>query len=121
TVLAFTRGEESFFDNNGNGRFDCFPEVSPPCHSDIDSLGPNNEDDNNAEPRIDFRPLPSSLQPDPSKNDSACPILPPSELCNDKFDVNKPFELFVDSDGNGLFDSAPPNPTGNGFGQGTDG
>lgn len=121
TVLAFTRGEESFLDNNGNGKFDCFPESNPPCHSSIDSLGPNNELDDNPEPRIDFRPLPSSLEPDPAKNDSSCPVAPPSELCNDKFDSNKPFELFVDSNGNGLFDSPPPNATGNGFGQGTDG
>ena len=121
TVLAFTRGEESFLDNNGNGKFDCFPEANPPCHSLIDSLGPNDELDNNPEPAIDFRPLPSSLEPDPGKNDSACTVPAPSELCNNKFDVNKPFELFVDSNTNGMFDSPPPNATGNGFGQGTNG
>ena len=63
----------------------------------IDSLGPGSEYDDNPEPRIDFRPLPSSLEPDPSKNDSSCTVAPPSERCNDKFDSNKPFELFVDT------------------------
>ena len=61
------------------------------------------------------------MEPDPSKNDSACTVAPPSERCNDKFDSNKPFELFVDSNSNGMFDSPPPNATGNGFGQGTHG
>jgi hypothetical protein len=121
TVLAFTRGEESFLDNNGNGKFDCSPQQNPPCQSAIDSVGPNGEFDDTPEPHIDFRPLPSSLQPDPSKNDNTCTVSPPSHLCNAKFDQNTPFELFVDSNVNGLFDSPAPGATGNGFGQGTHG
>jgi hypothetical protein len=124
TVLAFTRGEESFLDNNGNGRFDCDPGTLPPCHSSVDTI--LFAEDHEPEPFIDFRPLPTALaallgQPD----DSTCTVTAPSSLCNDSFDINKPFELFVDSNGNGLFDTAaalPVHPaSGNGTGQGTPG
>jgi hypothetical protein len=115
TVLGFTRGEESFLDNNGNGKFDCSPEPNPPCHSEIDSLGPVVDGhaifDDTSEPFIDFRPL----------DDGQCTVAPPSNLCNDMFDADVPLETFVDSNENGLFDSLRPAPAGNGFGQGTDG
>jgi hypothetical protein len=85
TVLAFTRGEESFLDNNGNGRFDCVNDGEPPCASAVDTV----LTDDIPEPFIDFRPLPP--------NDSACSISVPSPVCNNMFDSGKPFELFVDS------------------------
>jgi hypothetical protein len=86
TVLAFTRGEEHFLDNNGNGTFD----------PGIDTI----ETDHVAEPFIDFRPLPPL--------DAACPIPAGtndgSNLCNDAFDPNTPNELFVDANLDGVWD-----------------
>lgn len=77
TVLAFTHGEESFLDNNGNGIFDAGDAVIT---------------DNLPEPFIDFRPLP----PPAVINDSTCTAPAPSALCNNMFDTNKLFERFVD-------------------------
>src|SRR5262249_44471565 len=82
-VLAYTRGEEGFQDNNGNGVFD----------AGIDTI----LDDNQPEPFIDFRPLPP--------NDASCPIPPPSSMCNDAFNPGAPFELFVDVNHNGIWDT----------------
>jgi len=95
TVLAFTRGEESFLDNNGNGRFDCTGTTTPPCAgSGIDSV----LTDAVPEPFIDFRPLPPA--------DASCSLPAPSPLCNNRFDINIPFELFVDGGAlNGLWDA----------------
>lgn len=86
TVLAFTRGEESFFDNNGNGIFDAGDAVIT---------------DNLPEPFIDFRPLP----PPAVINDSACTEAAPSALCNKMFDPSKAFERFVDVNANGSWDT----------------
>jgi hypothetical protein len=84
TVLAFTRGEEGFLDNNGNGPFD----------EGIDSI----VTDDVPEPYVDFRPLPGL--------DGACPISAPSPLCNNLFDTNTRFELFIDAGGlNGVWDA----------------
>jgi hypothetical protein len=84
TVLAFTRGEEGFLDNNGNGPFD----------AGIDSI----VTDDVPEPYIDFRPLPGL--------DAACSIPAPSRLCNNLFDTNTRFELFVDAGPlNGVWDA----------------
>ena len=75
TVMAYTRGEEAFLDNNGNGVFD----------AGIDTIS----GDNSLEPFIDFRPLPGL--------DASCTVAPPSPRCNNAFDPNKPFEVFVDT------------------------
>jgi hypothetical protein len=83
TITAFTRGEEGFLDNNGNGRFD----------PGIDTITTDNE----AEPFIDFRPLPPL--------DSGCAIPPPSPFCNLAFDPMTPFELFVDANSDGVWDT----------------
>jgi hypothetical protein len=74
TVMAFTRGEEGFLDNNGNGIFDAGDTVTT---------------DDVPEPYIDFRPLPGL--------DGGCPIFAPSSLCNDLFDTNTLFESFIDT------------------------
>jgi Bacterial Ig-like domain (group 1) len=83
TIAAFTRGEEGFLDNNGNGRFDAGDTIST---------------DNVLEPFIDFRPLPPL--------DAGCPLPPPSPLCNFAFDPLTPFELFIDAGAlNGTWDA----------------
>ncbi len=87
TVLAFTRGEETFHDNNGNGVFE-------PA---IDTL----EGDNLPEPFIDFRPLPVS--------DASCLIPPPSPFCNGSYDVGPLFELFVDDSDDGIWSTQGAN------------
>src|SRR5262249_32194851 len=63
TVVAFTRGEEGFLDNNGNGKFDAGDTIS------TDAV---------REPFADFRPLPPL--------DGACPFAPPSNECIGLFD-----------------------------------
>lgn len=84
TVLAFTRGEEGFLDNNGNGPFD----------DGIDSI----VTDDVPEPYIDFRPLPGL--------DAGCPISAPSPLCNNLFDPQTRFEHFIDAGAlNGVWDA----------------
>jgi len=83
-VLAFTRGEEQFLDNNGNGIFDQGTDTV---------VG-----DNLPEPFIDFRPLPPL--------DAGCPVAAPSASCNNLFDPSTLFELFIDSGPkNGLWDT----------------
>lgn len=98
TILAFTRGEEDFLDNNGNGRFDCVGANVPPCVGDgTDQV----TSDDTMEPYIDFRPYPPA--------DVGCSVPRPvsqppagTPLCNDAFDPSTPFELFVDDPRNGL-------------------
>ncbi|HUI25769.1 MAG TPA: hypothetical protein VL403_06750, partial [Candidatus Kryptonia bacterium] len=66
--------------------------------------------DNIPEPFIDFRPLPAA-NPNlagggPSDAGCTMPAPPiPSSFCNNAFDINKPFELFIDTGnpGNGLW------------------
>ena len=82
SVMAFTLGEESFLDNNGNGKFDA---------------GDTLLTDDIPEPFVDFRPLPPALAKPGQANDSACPISPPSGLCNGTFDPATPFEFFIDT------------------------
>jgi len=110
TVMAFTHGEESFKDNNGDGIFDCAPGFNaPPCPP---APGPQADvilTDDIPEPFIDFRPYPPA--------DSTCPISPPSSLCDNQFNVTDDFELFVDTNGNGVWDSVGTT----GIGQGTHG
>lgn len=84
TVLAFTRGEEGFIDNNGNGRFD----------AGIDTIST----DNVVEPFIDFRPYPPL--------DAGCSIPAPSPLCDLVFTPDVLFEQFVDAGPlNGIWDT----------------
>jgi hypothetical protein len=90
--MAYTHGEESFIDNNGNGIFDAGDTIWT---------------DDIPEPFIDFRPAPPA--------DASCSVSAPSWLCNNQFDVNKPFELFMDTNGNGVWDSVGKT----GIGQGT--
>jgi hypothetical protein len=83
-VLAFTRGEEQFLDNNGNGVFD----------QGTDTI----VGDNLPEPFIDFRPYPPL--------DAGCPVSAPSAKCNNLFDPSTLFELFIDSGPkNGIWDA----------------
>ena len=92
TVMAYTHGEESFIDNNGNGIFDAGDTIWT---------------DDIPEPFIDFRPAPPA--------DASCSVPAPSWLCNNRFNLNTPFELFMDTNGNGLWDSVGTT----GIGQGT--
>ena len=95
-VMAYTRGEESFLDNNGDGIFDAGDSILT---------------DDRPEPFIDFRPLPPG--------DAGCSVLAPSWLCNNRFDSGTQFERFVDTNNNQVWDSGPP-PNGT-LGQGTHG
>lgn len=90
TVLAFTRGEEAFLDTNGDGVF----------QTGIDSI----IDDDQPEPFISFRPLPSDLAFG-GLDDSLCSILAPSAMCRDSFQALTPYDLFVDTDANGAWNS----------------
>jgi Big-like domain-containing protein len=83
TVLAYTRGEESFLDNNGNGIFD----------NGIDTI----LTDMVPEPFIDFRPLPPL--------DAGCSVPAPSSLCDDMFTPNTQFERFIDLNNDGMWDT----------------
>jgi hypothetical protein len=74
TVMAFTLGEESFLDNNGDGGFDPGDTIIT---------------DDIPEPFIDVRPLPPL--------DAGCSVAAPSPLCNGMFDPATPFELFLDT------------------------
>jgi Big-like domain-containing protein len=154
TILAYTRGEEEFADNNGNGIFDAQCSDGTVCtvESDCDSHGgtciarcpdgsacgitgdctnrgggscdvPSQQD--LPEPFIDFRPLPAMVTvgtPNtPSfrvlgtfspPNDAICTLLSGENagnpLCNGLFDVNLPFERFVDlPPKNGTWDIKP--------------
>ncbi len=75
TVVAFTRGEEGFLDNNGNGTFD----------AGVDTI----TTDMVREPFADFRPRPPL--------DGACTVLAPSSECNGIFDPGTDFEFFIDT------------------------
>jgi len=90
TVMAYTRGEEAFRDTNGDGVF----------QSGIDEI----LNDNRPEPFIDYRPLPVSFGA-PAPDDGMCSIAPPSQLCNNLFNPTENFELFVDSDRNGVWNT----------------
>jgi hypothetical protein len=91
TVMAYTHGEESFIDNNGNGLFDAGDTIWT---------------DDIPDPFVDFRPAPPA--------DAGCLVPAPSWLCNDRFDLNTPFELFMDTNGNGVWDSLGTSGTGQG-------
>jgi len=83
TILAFTRGEEGFLDNNGNGIFDAGDTITT---------------DNIREPFVDFRPLPPL--------DAGCLLPTPSNLCNGLFDPGTMFEYFIDTGSlNGVWDT----------------
>jgi hypothetical protein len=94
TVMAYTHGEESFHDNNGDGIFDAGDTIWT---------------DDISEPFIDFRPYPPA--------DAGCSVSAPSSFCNNRFDVSTPFELFMDTNSNGVWDSIGTT----GIGQGTHG
>lgn len=74
TIVGFTRGEEGFLDNNGNGIFDAGDTITT---------------DNVVEPFADFRPLPPL--------DAGCLLPAPSPFCNLAFDPGTLFEFFIDS------------------------
>ena len=83
TILAFTRGEEDYLDNNGNGVFDAGTDTL---------IG-----DDQPEPFIDFRP--------PAPLDAGCALPGPHVFCNGAFDPDRPFEQFVDANDNGIWDT----------------
>ncbi|MEO8602312.1 MAG: hypothetical protein ABI629_07045, partial [bacterium] len=74
TIVGFTRGEEGFLDNNGNGIFDAGDTITT---------------DNIVEPFADFRPLPPL--------DNTCLLPAPSPFCNLAFDPGTLFEFFIDT------------------------
>ncbi|HXQ23467.1 MAG TPA: hypothetical protein VN812_17450, partial [Candidatus Acidoferrales bacterium] len=122
TVMAYTRGEEAFIDNNGNGVFDCLGGGTPPCPPVAGPTGDKISSDDLPEPFIDYRPNPPV----------GC-VVPAQQGCDGKFDTNQPFERFVDTNNNNVWDSVgcgesipqiPPGPScvgTTGIGQGNHG
>ena len=92
TIIAVTQGEETFIDSNGNGLFDG-PQEFNPSDPELDT----------PEPFIDHitlcngLPLPAPCPPSP--------INPPILSGNNQFDPTDRFELFIDSNGNGIWDA----------------
>jgi hypothetical protein len=94
TVIAVTQGEETFIDSNGNGIFDG-PGEFDATDPEIDT----------PEPFIDHVNLCNGVPfPAPCP---ANPVAPPLLSGDGLFDPNNRFELFIDGNGNGLWD--PPN------------
>jgi len=93
TIMAVTQGEETFVDSNGNGLFDGPQEFPVNTSPDLDTL----------EPLIDHITLCNGTSfPAPCP---ANPVTPPILAGNQRFDANDPFELFIDGNGNGRWDS----------------
>jgi hypothetical protein len=94
TVIAVTQGEETFIDSNGNGLFDG-PGEFDPTDPELDT----------PEPFIDHvnlcngQAFPAPCPPDP--------LFPPFLSGDGSFDPNNRFELFIDGNGNSVWD--PPN------------
>jgi adhesin/invasin len=95
TLMVVTQGEETFADSNGNGLFDGPQEFPVNTSPNLDT----------PEPFVDHITLCNGTSfPAPC---SANPVTPPILAGNQRFDVNDPFELFIDGNGNGKWD--PPN------------
>ncbi len=92
TVIAVTQGEETFIDSNGNGVFDG-PAEFDPTDPEIDTT----------EPFIDHVNL-CNGQPFPAPC-PAIPIAPPFLSGDGQFDPNNRFELFIDGNGNSVWDT----------------
>jgi adhesin/invasin len=92
TVIAVTQGEETFIDSNGNGIFDG-PQEFDPFDPDIDT----------PEPFIDQVNL-CNGQPFPAPC-PADPINPPVLSGDGQFNPNNRFELFIDGNGNNVWDT----------------
>ena len=93
TILAVTQGEETFIDSNGNGMFDG-PQEFDPSDPELDT----------PEPFIDQVTLCNSTAfPAPCPPN---PLNPPTLTGNNQFDPTNRFELFIDANGNGLWDLA---------------
>jgi adhesin/invasin len=91
TVIAVTQGEETFIDTNGNGLFDG-PQEFDPSDPELDT----------PEPFVDHITLCNGLPaPNPCP---ANPVNPPVVSGNQLFDPTDRFELFVDANGNGVWD-----------------
>lgn len=88
TIMAVTQGEETFIDSNGNGIFDG-PHEFDPTDPELDT----------PEPFIDHVTLCNGVVSPPP-----CPV--GSTLTGDgTFDPTDRFELFIDGNGNGIWDT----------------
>jgi hypothetical protein len=96
TVIAVTQGEETFIDSNGNGLFD---------DDDPQEFDPSDPELDTPEPFIDHITLCNGL-PSPAPCPPS-PTNPPILSGNNQYDPTDRFELFIDSNGNGIWD--PPN------------
>jgi adhesin/invasin len=93
TLMVVTQGEETFADSNGNGLFDGPQEFPVNTSPNLDT----------SEPFIDHITLCNGTSfPTPCP---ANPITPPLLTGNRQFDATDPFELFIDGNGNGRWDS----------------
>jgi adhesin/invasin len=93
TIVAVTQGEEGFIDTNGNGLFDGPQEFD----SSLDT----------PEPFIDHVTQCSEQLPNGTTRPCQIPAdpSPPKALTgNGQFDPTDPFELFIDGNGNGVWD-----------------
>jgi hypothetical protein len=91
TVIAVTQGEETFIDSNGNGLFDGPAEFAP-TDPEIDTTEPFIDQVT----LCDGRAFPAACPADP--------INPPSLSGDGSFDPNNRFELFIDGNGNRVWD-----------------
>jgi hypothetical protein len=94
TLIAVTQGEETFIDINGNGVFDG-PQEFDTDDPELDT----------PEPFIDHVTLCNGL-PSPAPCPPS-PINPPFLSGNGQFEPTDRFELFIDANGNGIWN--PPN------------
>jgi len=92
TVIAVTQGEETFIDSNGNGLFDG-PQEFDPNDPEIDT----------PEPFIDQVTL-CNGQPFPAPC-AANPVNPPVLSGDGEFDPSNRFELFIDGNGDGIWNT----------------
>jgi adhesin/invasin len=95
TITAVTQGEETFVDSNGNGIFDGPQEFPLSTSPELDA----------PESFIDHVTLCNGTSFPVAC--SANPVTPPLLAGNRQFDGIDPFELFIDGNGNSLWD--PPN------------
>jgi hypothetical protein len=93
TVIAVTQGEETFIDSNGNGLFDG-PGEFDPSDPEIDTTEPFIDHVN----LCDGQPFPTPCV--------ANPIAPPFLSGDGQFNPNDRFELFIDGNGNSVWDTA---------------
>jgi hypothetical protein len=94
SVTAITQGEETFIDSNGNGLFDG-PQEFDPTDPELDT----------PEPFIDHVTLCNGNPPSSPVPCLPDPVNPPILSGNGQFDPTDRFELFLDGNGNGTWDT----------------